>query len=142
VEGVEKLPPGRWIEWRDGRVSSDSYWQLPRAAPREWSLEAAREELDALLRQSIREHLIADVPLGMWLSGGIDSSTILHYAATESATPLKTFSISFQGRSFDETAYIREVAQRYQTEHEELDLNPDVDLRTAIEEFAYYSDEP
>src|ERR1700691_2027303 len=110
------------MEWRDGTVSSDFYWRLPFG--------------------SIREHMISDVPLGMWLSGGIDSSTILHYAATESRQPLKTFSISFQGRSFDETAYIREVAQRYQTEHQELDLNPDADLRGAIEEFAYYSDEP
>jgi asparagine synthase (glutamine-hydrolysing) len=77
----------------------------------------------------------------MWLSGGIDSSTILHYAA-EAGAPLKTFSISFQGRSFDETAYIREVTQRYQTEHEALDLNPEVNLQDAIEQFAYYSDEP
>ena len=142
VEGIEKLPPGQWLEWRDGKVSSDSYWRLPIGVVRNWTLESAREELDALLRQSIREHLLSDVPLGMWLSGGIDSSTILHYAATESGAPLKTFSISFQGRSFDETAYIREVAQLYQTEHEELDLNPEVDLRGAIEAFAYYSDEP
>jgi asparagine synthase (glutamine-hydrolysing) len=142
VEGIEKLPPGQFLEWRDGKISSQSYWQLPLGDSRNWTLESAREELDALLRQSIREHLISDVPLGMWLSGGIDSSTILHYAATESGAPLKTFSISFNGRSFDETAYIREVAQRYQTEHEELDLNPDVDLRSAIEEFAYFSDEP
>ena len=142
VEGIEKLPPGKWLEWRDGRISSQAYWELPVANPGAWTLESARENLDTLLRQSIREHLISDVPLGMWLSGGIDSSAILHYAATESRTPLKTFSISFRGRSFDETAYIREVAQRYQTEHQELDLNPDVDLRTVIEEFAYYSDEP
>lgn len=142
VEGIEKLPPGQWLEWRDGKVSSQAYWRLPIGTTRDWTLESAREELDTLLRQSIREHLISDVPLGMWLSGGIDSSTILHYAATESSAPLKTFSVSFQGRSFDETAYIREVAQLYQTEHEELDLNPEVDLRAAIEEFAYYSDEP
>jgi asparagine synthase (glutamine-hydrolysing) len=142
VEGIEKLPPGQWLEWRDGKISSDSYWRLPFGVVRDWTLESAREELDALLRQSIREHLISDVPLGMWLSGGIDSSTILHYAATESSKPLKTFSISFQGRSFDETAYIREVAQLYQTDHEELDLNPEADLRGAIEAFAYYSDEP
>jgi asparagine synthase (glutamine-hydrolysing) len=142
VEGIEKLPPGQFLEWRDGKISSQSYWQLPLGESRNWTLESAREQLDGLLRQSIREHLISDVPLGMWLSGGIDSSTILHYAATESRAPLKTFSISFNGRSFDETAYIREVAQRYQTEHEELDLNPDVDLRSAIEEFAYFSDEP
>jgi asparagine synthase (glutamine-hydrolysing) len=141
VEGIEKLPPGKWLEWQDGEVSSDSYWSLPFGFVRDGALESAREELDALLRQSVREHLVSDVPLGMWLSGGIDSSTILHYAA-ESGAPLKTFSISFQGRSFDETAYIREVARRYQTDHEELDLNPEVDLRDAIEQFAYYSDEP
>jgi asparagine synthase (glutamine-hydrolysing) len=142
VEGIEKLPPGQWLEWRDGTVSTDSYWRLPIGVVRDWTLESAREELDALLRQSIREHMISDVPLGMWLSGGIDSSTILHYAAMESRAPLKTFSISFQGRSFDETAYIREVAERYQTDHEEFDLNPESDLRDAIEAFAYYSDEP
>jgi len=141
VEGVEKLPPGYWLEWRDGEVFSESYWQLPFGVRRDWTPESAREELDGLLRQSVREHLISDVPLGMWLSGGIDSSTILHYAA-ESGAPLKTFSISFQGRSFDETAYIRQVARRYQTEHEELDLNPETNLREVIEEFAYYSDEP
>ena len=141
VEGIEKIPPGQYLEWRDGEVSSHSYWRLPVGVVREWTLESAREELDALLRQSLREHLVADVPLGMWLSGGIDSSTILHYAA-EAGAPLKTFSISFQGRSFDETAYIREVTQRYQTEHEALDLNPEVNLQDAIEQFAYYSDEP
>jgi asparagine synthase (glutamine-hydrolysing) len=141
VEGIEKLPPGQWLEWRDGKVFSDSYWRLPFGVRSDWTLESAKEELDGLLRQSVREHLVSDVPLGMWLSGGIDSSTILHYAA-ESGAPLKTFSISFQGRSFDETAYIREVAQRYHTDHQELDLNPEVNLREVIEQFAYYSDEP
>ena len=142
IEGIEKLPPGQFLEWRDGRVSSDSYWRLPFGNVQNWTLEAAKEELDALLRQSIREHMLSDVPLGMWLSGGIDSSTILHYAATESTAPIKTFSISFQGRSFDESSYIREVARQYHTDHEQLDLNPEVDLLSAIEEFAYYSDEP
>ena len=141
VEGVEKLPPGQWLEWRDGEVFSDSYWRLPFGTRGNWTLELAKERLDDLLRQSVREHLVSDVPLGMWLSGGLDSSTVLHYAA-ESGAPLKTFSISFQGRSFDETRYIREVAQRYHTEHEELDLNPEVNLREVIEQFAYYSDEP
>ena len=142
VEGIEKLPPGQWLEWQDGKVSTNTYWRLPHGVAGDWTLASAQEELDTLLRQSIREHMISDVPLGMWLSGGIDSSTILHYATTESRAPLKTFSISFQGRSFDETSYIREVAQLYQTDHQELDLNPEVDLRGAVEEFAYYSDEP
>jgi asparagine synthase (glutamine-hydrolysing) len=142
VEGMEKLPPGRWLEWRDGEVFSESYWHLPLGDVRNWTMDSAQEELDSLLRQSIREHLLSDVPLGMWLSGGIDSSTILHYAATESGKPLKTFSISFQGRSFDETAYIREVARQYHTDHEELDLNADIDLQDAIKAFAHYADEP
>ena len=90
----------------------------------------------------MREHLLSDVPLGVWLSGGIDSSTILHYAAQASSSRLKTFSISFRGRSFDESCYIRQVVDHYGTEHEELDLNPDADLAGAIDEFAYYSDEP
>jgi len=76
------------------------------------------------------------------LSGGIDSSTMLHYATEASAGPLQTFSISFRGRSFDETRYIREVAQQYGSQHHELDISDFEDLPATIEEFAYYSDEP
>ncbi len=142
VDGIEKLPPGRWLEWRDGKIYSDSYWRLPFGGSRQWTLDSAQQELDFLLQQSTCEHLISDVPLGIWLSGGIDSSTILHYAASKSSSRLKTFSISFHGRSFDESSYIRQVVNTYGTEHEELDLNPNADLQGAIEEFGYYSDEP
>jgi asparagine synthase (glutamine-hydrolysing) len=86
--------------------------------------------------------MIADVPVGHWASGGLDSSTILHYAAQESSKPLKTFCITFKGRTFDEGAYAREVAEHYGTDHTEADLNPETDLQGAIQEFAYHSDEP
>jgi asparagine synthase (glutamine-hydrolysing) len=142
VNGVEKLPPGSWCEWRDGQTRSECYWKLPEAAPRVRDLESAREELDFLLQQSVREHLLSDVPLGVWLSGGLDSSTILHYAAATNHARLKTFSISFNGRSFDETEHIRRVVSHYGTDHEQLDLNPQENLQGAIEQFAYYSDEP
>jgi len=141
AEGIEKLPPGHWLEWENGKTRTGCYWQLPFGTTRQ-SLDSAKEKLDSLLRDSIREHLISDVPLGVWLSGGIDSSAILHYAATESGSRLKTFSVSFQGRSFDESGYIRQVVERYQTEHQQVDLNPSLNLPDAIEEFAYYSDEP
>jgi asparagine synthase (glutamine-hydrolysing) len=85
---------------------------------------------------------VSDVPLGIWLSGGVDSSTILHYATQASPARLKTFSVSFDGRSFDETPYIKEVVAAYGTEHEQFDLHPGQDLEGAIHEFAYYSDEP
>jgi asparagine synthase (glutamine-hydrolysing) len=78
----------------------------------------------------------------VWLSGGVDSSTLLHYAAEASSSKLKTFSICFHGRSFDESRFIRQVAAQYNTDHQELDLNPERDLVGAIEQFAYYSDEP
>ena len=124
VDGIEKLPPGNWLEWRDGKIRSESYWKLPFENPRNWTLESAKEELDSLLQKSTREHLLSDVPLGVWLSGGVDSSTILHYAAQVSTSRLKTFSISFRGRSFDESEYIRQVVNHYGTEHDEFDLSP------------------
>lgn len=144
VEGIEKLLPGHFLAWENGKVSTERYWRCE-ARPqskRQLGFEEAKEQLDDLLRKSVREHLVADVPLGVWASGGLDSSTILHYAAEASATPLKTFSITFKGRSFDEGAYIREVAARYGTDHTEFDLSTEIDLRGAIEKFAYYSDEP
>jgi len=142
VEGIEKLRPGYWLEWRAGESRSEAYWQLPQGPRRDWNGADAEAELDTLLRQSVSEHLLSDVPLGIWLSGGIDSSTVLHYAAAASSHRLKTFSISFRGRSFDETAYIRAAAQQYGTDHEEFDVNPEAGLADAIEEFAYYFDEP
>jgi len=142
VDGIEKVLPGHWVEWHDGDLRAEAYWRLPEGIPGRHTLESAREELDSLLQQSVREHLVSDVPLGVWLSGGIDSSTILHYAANASNSRLKTFSISFHGRSFDETEYVQQAAKLYETDHEQLDLNPEQDLQGAIEEFAYYSDEP
>jgi asparagine synthase (glutamine-hydrolysing) len=142
IDVIQKVPPGKWLEWRDGNVTTGSYWQLPYGNIRKISIHEATEELDHLLTQAVREHLLSDVPLGIWLSGGIDSTSILHYAAEISASRLKTFSISFRGRSFDETPYIRRAVERYGTDHDEMDLNPSVDLRSAIEEFAYFSDEP
>ncbi len=142
VEGVEKLPPGTWLEWKDGGVQIEPYWKLAFKPDSRITIPDAKAELDQLLQDSVQEHLLSDVPLGVWSSGGLDSSTILHYASQASSTRLKSFSISFRGRKFDETRYFREIAERYGTEHRELDLNPDVELRGAIEEFATYSDEP
>ena len=142
VDGIRKLPAGHWLEWQDGRIRSESYWRIPALAPAAISFEEAKSKLDELLAQSINEHMMSDVPLGVWISGGLDSSTILHYAAQASSARLCTYSISFRGQSFDESAYIGEMVRKYGTKHEQFDLNPEQDLEGAIHELSYYSDEP
>ncbi|MBV9396763.1 MAG: asparagine synthase (glutamine-hydrolyzing) [Bryobacterales bacterium] len=141
VEGIEKLQPGHWLEWRDGRISKQAYWRLDFQPDRRRKRAEAKEELDVLLREAVREQLVADVPVGVWSSGGLDSSTIVHYAS-EFTRNLKTFSVSFNGRRFDESPYFREIARQYQTDHHEFDLNPDSGLADAVLEMAHYSDEP
>jgi asparagine synthase (glutamine-hydrolysing) len=142
VHGIRKLAPGHWLEWNDGRIRKQSYWRIPQIVPARITFEEARSELDQLLAQSIAEHMMSDVPLGVWISGGLDSSTILHYAAQASSARLRTFSISFLGQSFDESSYIRAMVKKYGSDHEQFDLNPEQDLEGATRELAYYSDEP
>jgi asparagine synthase (glutamine-hydrolysing) len=141
VEGISKLQPGHMLEWTGGYCTVHSYAPRPKAGPAPRSIEDACEELDTLLMQSVEEQLVADVPVGVWLSGGLDSSTILHYAAKRS-TQLRTFSITFSGRSFDESAFIHQASAHFGTAHTEFDLNTTVDLVRAIEQIAFYSDEP
>lgn len=142
VEGIEKLPSGHYLEWRDGVSKVTPYWKLQFAPDSAITENEARAELDRLLRECVREHLVSDVPLGVWSSGGIDSSTLLHYASELGAHPIKTFSIAFESKSSDESPYFREIAKIYGTEHHEFELNRDSEIVSAIEDFAFYSDEP
>ncbi len=142
VKGIRKVPPAHGLIWRDGAIESFQYWKNTFQPDPNLSVEDAKTELDSLLRESVREHLVSDVPLGVWASGGLDSSAILHYAAELSSSRLKTFSVSFQGQSHDESRYFREVAAHYGTEHTELDLNPEADIVAAVEAMVEYSDEP
>ncbi|MGZ4787705.1 MAG: asparagine synthase (glutamine-hydrolyzing) [Terriglobales bacterium] len=141
VEGIVKLMPGHFLEWKQGRAEVKAYLKRTDAKPPK-TVDDAAAELDYLITTSVKEQLVSDVPLGMWLSGGIDSSTVLHYAASAGATNLNTFSVTFNGREFDESRYIREVSSFYGTRHHEFDLGEDADLVDAIDQIAYYSDEP
>lgn len=120
---VRQLPPASLLTWRaqSGRLELRRYWDI--AAPSESVPD--REQLlgrvDAALAESVRRQLIADVPLGAFLSGGIDSGLMVHYMARAGARPLKTFNLRFAQESFDETPYARAVAERFGTEHHVLD---------------------
>jgi asparagine synthase (glutamine-hydrolysing) len=126
-----KLPPGHLLVWEDGGVALERYARpAPLDAQEQRDDDEAElvEELRARLRDSVRAHLVADVPVGLLLSGGVDSAALAALAAQETSEPLRTFSIGFEERSFDELADARLVAERYATQHRELVLRPDAAL--------------
>jgi asparagine synthase (glutamine-hydrolysing) len=128
---VRKLQPGHVLTWENGRSELIQYARpAPVRASEVRGEEEAElvEELRARLRDSVRAHLVSDVPVGVLLSGGIDSSMLAALAAEEASEPLRTFSIGFEERSFDELADARLVAERYGTQHRELVLRPDAAL--------------
>ncbi len=124
---IKKLPPGHLLELEDGKLSVNQYWDLPAYGTHSpASEEECLEQLEQRLGEAVKMRLIADVPLGAFLSGGADSSTIVALMARFSSGPVKTFSIGFRQKDFDETPYARLVAQKFGTEHHELILEPDV----------------
>jgi asparagine synthase (glutamine-hydrolysing) len=128
---TRKLPPGHLLVWEGGEPRLERF-----ARPAPTALGELRdddeaeliEELRARLRDSVRAHLVSDVPVGVLLSGGIDSSALTALAAEESSDAVRTFSIGFEERSFDELGDARLVAERYGTQHRELVLRPDAAL--------------
>jgi asparagine synthase (glutamine-hydrolysing) len=121
---ARKLPPGHYLVWQEGsdEVTIERYArELPSTAPR----PAEPGDVLAALRDSVRAHLVSDVPVGVLLSGGVDSSALAALAATESRARIHTFSIGFEEQGFDETGRARKIAERYGTEHHELIVRPD-----------------
>jgi asparagine synthase (glutamine-hydrolysing) len=140
---IRKLPPGHLLVWDDGEARISRFARpapVPASEVRGENEGELAEELRARLRDSVRAHLIADVPVGVLLSGGIDSALITALAAEESSEPVHTFSIGYEERSFDELDGARAVASRYGTRHEELVLRPDAAL--LLHQIAEAFDEP
>jgi len=120
LTAVRQLEPAHWLEWQDGRLRTERYWSIPQPVARESSADPL-PELDALLASTVRSQLVSDVPLGAFLSGGIDSSLIVHYMAQAQARPLATFSVRFPEQGYDESPAALAVARRYATEHHVLE---------------------
>jgi asparagine synthase (glutamine-hydrolysing) len=123
--GAKKLEPAHALVWEDGRVSTRRWWDL-RYVPklRLGSHRAYEERFLEIFREAVRVRLVADVPLGAFLSGGVDSSAVVAMMSLEGAAPVRTFSIGFPEADYDEVAYARLVAKRYATVHEELVVEP------------------
>lgn len=144
-KNIHKLPAGSYLVYKRGRIDIRKYWDIypcPEGAVslRRQDLPGVMDGIYALLRESVKLRLVSDVPLGAFLSGGIDSSTIVGLMRELGASPLRTFSIGFADQSYDELKYARRVAELFETQHEELIIEPKaLDL---TEKLVRHLDEP
>ncbi len=140
IKDIEKLEPATYLVFRNGVIRKEIFWQ-PNFSPRETILEDAVAGLDRLLSESVKDRLVSDVPLGIFLSGGLDSSTVAYYATRAAANKINTFSIRFEDDSFDESRYARDVARFLGTEHHEETLT-EKDTLSLVPRIADTIDEP
>jgi len=135
--GVFKLPPGSWLRCdAAGRIEKGAYWTIPTQAaeaPPGFTQEDACHRLRELFDESVRIRMLADVPLGAFLSGGLDSSSVVASMALQSSEPVKTFSIGFAESAYNELPFAAQVAERYKTDHHEILVGPDsIDLASSL----------
>jgi len=122
-KNVRQLMPGQLMNLENGELSFKTYWHIPEVEYSDLSEKEAAGEIRQMLELSVREHLLSDVPVGAFLSGGIDSSAIVALMAQASDQPVPTFSIRFEEDGYDESYFARLVAERYNTDHHELTVH-------------------
>ncbi|MGI8668816.1 MAG: asparagine synthase (glutamine-hydrolyzing), partial [Aridibacter sp.] len=122
---IRKLEPGHWLRWKDGKIETNRYWLPDFSKKIKISEEEAIEETTRILRESVKLRMISEVPLGAFLSGGVDSSAVVALMAQESDKPVKTFSIGFEEQDFSELKYAKKVAEYVGAEYNEFIVKPD-----------------
>ena len=121
---IRKLEPGHWLKWKDGKIETKRYWRPDFSKKIKITETEAIEETTRILRESTRLRMISEVPLGAFLSGGVDSSTVVALMAQESSRPVKTFSIGFEEQDYSELKYARRVAEHVGAEYNEFIVRP------------------
>jgi asparagine synthase (glutamine-hydrolysing) len=121
---IRKLEPAHWLLWKNGEIKTERYWLPDFHRKIEITEAEAEEETLRLLREATKMRLISEVPLGAFLSGGVDSSTVVALMAEESVEPVKTFSIGFEEQDFSELKYARQVAKHVGADHHEFIVKP------------------
>ena len=138
--GIWELPPAHFLVWEDTGYRVERYWSLSYADKLELSEEDTLERLDAILDEAVRIRLISDVPLGVFLSGGIDSSLVVAYMSRHSSEPIKTFSIGFTEAGYNELPFARAVAEQYKTDHHEFVV--EADALSILPKLIWHFDQP
>lgn len=143
LDGIKKLEPGQYLTVVDGQIKIKTYWDLRfEPSPRGISFRDAVEALQTMLRQTVRDHMISDVPVGVLLSGGVDSTGVLRYAAEEAGSPIRTFTVGFSGAGFaDERPYARLAAERYGTIHQDITISSK-DFQAFLPDYVWHMEEP
>jgi asparagine synthase (glutamine-hydrolysing) len=141
--GIRRLPPGHTLRWKDGRVTITRYWDLhfESSVPESASDGDVVADYRERLSNAIRMRLMSDVPLGMFLSGGIDSAAITALMSGMVDAPIKTFSVAFAERDANELHYARLVAERFKTDHREIVITPE-QFFGALPKLVWHEDEP
>jgi asparagine synthase (glutamine-hydrolysing) len=142
-KNIHKLLPGHYLTVEQGKVTQQKYWDL-RFTQQRWqmSFDEATEELHGLLDATVRDHMIADVPVGILSSGGVDSSAILNFAVHATGKKIKTFTVGFDGdHVVDERPYARMSAERFSTEHFETSISAD-DFWNFLPSYVWHMEEP
>ena len=145
--GIRKLPAAHWLSYQNGETTISGYWQLKfeESDPADRPAGEVVEELDALLAESVRIRLMSEVPLGVFLSGGLDSSAVVAYAHKAGLRPLKTFTVGFDRPEWDESRDAQAVADHFQTDHHVFRLSEDelkAHLPETVLSLVHHFDEP
>lgn len=143
IRGIKKLPPGHYLILENGKVKLSQYWDLEFGTNhRNGNSKLAAEELTDLLREAVRYHMISDVPVGILLSGGVDSTGVLSFVVEQTGRTVKTFTIGFDGEQFaDERVYAKIAAQRFGSEHHEMTITPQ-DFLDFLPRYIWHMEEP
>ncbi len=143
MQGVKKVLPGHYIVIRNGKCRDSEYWDLSFSKTRSHlQLRDAVPELNEILRKSVRDHMISDVPVGFLLSGGVDSTALLSYAVEETDKKISTFTIGFEGQNFeDERYYARLAAKCFGTQHYDMTISAN-DFLDFLPKYVWHMEEP
>ncbi|MBU1869028.1 MAG: asparagine synthase (glutamine-hydrolyzing), partial [Candidatus Omnitrophica bacterium] len=139
-ENIYKLPPAHLLVFKNKDFALNQYWEIDYRKQKEQREEYYLENFNDLLRETIKMHLMSEVPLGAFLSGGVDSSSIVALMAEVMDSPVKTFSVGFDVSDFNELKYAKLLANRFNTEHHEINLMPDI--INILPKLVSYFDEP